>query len=355
MNFFSKHRALAHIIFWISIKVYEMLVYSAANNNMASAVKVALVRFPIELFITYFFIGYLLPRYLREKKLLPVLLWAVSVIVLCMFIYLIGRYYLLPETRNGKTLSQIIFYVPYLLMAPFYFMLVPAFAIMLKIVKELYTSNKKTEALQKVNIQNEMAFLKAQIHPHFLFNTLNNLYGSSLQAGNHTTTAGIAHLSAIMEYMLYDAVKEKVPVAKELHYISGFIELEKLRYGNRLQVSLDVDKSLEDHEIAPLIFFTFIENAFKHGTSKLEDNTWITIYLHKEENDIVYKVVNSKPLNATEDSSGNNIPRIGLENLKKRLELIYPGLHTMKTVDSGHNFMALLKIRITNEPIVHNN
>jgi LytS/YehU family sensor histidine kinase len=220
----------------------------------------------------------------------------------------------------------------------------------------LYTSNKRAEALQKTNMLNEMAFLRAQIHPHFLFNTLNNLYGLSLQSANGDTAKGISHLSGIMEYMLYDAVKDKVTVAKELHYISGFIELEKLRYGNRLQISWDVDRKIESYEIAPLIFFTFIENAFKHGTSKLEDSTWVTIYLQVEDNYIVYKVANNKLVNGepAAEQPGNTSERIGLVNLEKRLELIYPGTHVLKTIDNGHNFLATLKIRIDNESYMYN-
>lgn len=147
-----------------------------------------------------------------------------------------------------------------------------------------------------------------------------------------------------MEYMLYKAPKETVAIEMEIGHIENYVDLEKIRYSNRLEVSWDIDKDLYQRQIAPLLLFPFIENAFKHGTSKEDEKTWISISLKNENNLIVYTVVNSVPdpgKKAVNKTSGQ-----GLKNLKERLQLTYPGKFEFGQLPAEGSHMSTLRLAI---------
>ena len=196
-------------------------------------------------------------------------------------------------------------HIPSFFVAPFYFISIPALGYIIFIFSKLHTNELQKKEAEKQRMIAEVNLLKSQIQPHFLFNTLNNLYGLALSSSSNTADS-IMRLSKIMEYMLCNSrIGEYVPLGLEMQYICDYIELEKLRYGSRLQVSFDIDDSLNDKLIAPLLLFPFIENAFKHGSGKEEGDTWISVSLQKENATIIYVVVNSI---SSADKTGENIP-----------------------------------------------
>ena len=185
--------------------------------------------------------------------------------------------------------------------------------------------DKETARLRSENLHTELKFLKSQVNPHFLFNALNNIYAMSVMQSKEAPQM-ILKLSDILRYNLYDGTQEKVPLEKEINYIENFISLQKLKDDEiqNIQVDFaDVDGGLM---IAPLILIPFVENSFKH--SKIEDISkgWITMELKTTGNRIVFDLRNSIPaLDHKKDKEGG----IGLENVKRRLELIYPGRHSL--------------------------
>jgi LytS/YehU family sensor histidine kinase len=183
--------------------------------------------------------------------------------------------------------------------------------------------------------------LKDQVNPHFMFNTLNNLYGLVVKDQKQAQES-ILRLSAILQFMLHESNYPTIPVSLEIKCIRDYIELEKLRYSDALSVSLNVQSEVNDLSIVPLTLFPFVENSFKHGASELIGEAWINIDFSTYKNDFVFKIDNSKRAAPPNTRSG----RIGLANVKRRLELVYGKKHSLQIIDEPESFLVILKIAI---------
>jgi len=187
----------------------------------------------------------------------------------------------------------------------------------------------------------ELQLLKAQIHPHFLFNTLNNIYSFSMKS-SPKTTGMIVRLSSLLSYVLYDCKNNEVLLTKEIEVMKNYIDLEKERYGNRLEISINIEGDVEGKFIVPLLLLPFIENAFKHGTSEQLEKPWLSIDLSVKQNLLRFKIVNSQNEFAPTKQKG-----IGIENVRKRLSYLYDGKHELKLNDEGHFFVVSLTLELT--------
>lgn len=189
--------------------------------------------------------------------------------------------------------------------------------------------------------QAELQLLKYQLNPHFLFNSLNNLYGLALKNSPRTPEI-ILTLSALLNYMLYGCNSETTSLEKEIDMINDYIELEKLRYGQRLQTEFDITGRIEGINIAPALLLPFVENSFKHGASKEADNPWIKLCIKVNEKSFNFRVENNYKKNVSgiiEKNSG-----IGIRNVKRQLELLYPGKHNLEISSENENFTVSLTI-----------
>ncbi|MEE4260539.1 MAG: histidine kinase [Bacteroidales bacterium] len=191
--------------------------------------------------------------------------------------------------------------------------------------------------------ESELKFLKAQIHPHFLFNTLNNLYGLTLEKSDMASEV-VVKLSEMLDYMLYECNENLVPLEKEIKLLENYIALEKIRHDESLDIALTIDGQLKNLKIAPLILLPFIENAFKHGMSKQSDNKWLHINIKVEDLILKYSVNNSKEL--AENIANQVSEGIGLENLKKRLGLQYKNDFKLDIINSENEFKAYLELKL---------
>lgn len=193
----------------------------------------------------------------------------------------------------------------------------------------------------------KLQLLKAQVHPQFLFNTLNNIYATSIV--NAPQTPGlILKLSSLLSYMLYDCKTEEVRLEKEIEMIKNYIDLEKERYGSKVEVSWSVEGEIKDKLIAPLLFLPFIENAFKHGTSKLLDKSWVALDISVNKGTVRCKIINSKNPSSVQDSMGT-----GTRNVKKRLEFLYPGKHELRMNDEGDFYVVTMQVNLFAENEVY--
>ncbi|MCB2208437.1 MAG: histidine kinase [Bacteroidetes bacterium] len=191
--------------------------------------------------------------------------------------------------------------------------------------------------------ESELKFLKAQIHPHFLFNTLNNLYGLTLEKSDLASEV-VVKLSEMLDYILYECNENLVPLEKEIKLLENYIALEKIRHDESLDIALSIDGRLKNLKIAPLILLPFVENAFKHGMSKQADRKWLHININIEYHYLKYAVSNSKEVGevtANEPSEG-----IGLENLRKRLVLQYKNGFKLNIKNDGSEFKAYLELKL---------
>jgi len=188
----------------------------------------------------------------------------------------------------------------------------------------------------------ELQLLKAQVHPHFLFNTLNNIYSFSLE--NSKKTPGmILKLSSLLSYMLYECKADLVSLEKELEVMKNYIDLEKERYGDNIEISLNVEGDVQNKQIAPLLLLPFLENAFKHGTSEQLEKPWLSMDVIVKDHKLKCKIVNSKNEFVALSEKG-----IGIDNIKKRLSFLYPDKHELKIKDEGDFFVVSLLIELMN-------
>jgi len=205
-----------------------------------------------------------------------------------------------------------------------------------------FQANQLKSEMQLQNKISEIALLRSQINPHFLFNTLNNIY-SLVNKNSDNAPSAVMKLSELMRYMLYEANTDKVSLEKEINYLKSFIELQLLRTKNNDFVEFNIIGNIYGKSITPMIFIHFIENAFKHG-SKINQNPGILINLHLDENYLKFDITNTYQKNGiiNKDQTGG----IGLKNVIRRLELIYPNKHTLEISDSDGYFKVKLELTL---------
>lgn len=200
---------------------------------------------------------------------------------------------------------------------------------------------------QREETSAKLQLLKAQVHPQFLFNTLNNIYATSII--NAPQTPGlILKLSSLLSYMLYDCKSEEVRLEKEIEMIKNYIDLEKDRYGNKVEVSWSVEGEIKDKLIAPLLFLPFIENAFKHGTSNLVDKSWVAVDMSVTKGTVRCKIINSKTPADPQNDLG-----LGIRNVKQRLEFLYPAAHELRINDEGDFYVVTMQVNLFVEKEVY--
>ncbi|GEP90391.1 Putative regulator of cell autolysis [Chitinophaga terrae (ex Kim and Jung 2007)] len=191
----------------------------------------------------------------------------------------------------------------------------------------------------------ELSLLKAQIHPHFLFNTLNNLYALTLNKSDQSPGV-VMELSHILRYILYECNTTTVSLEKELKMIERYISLEKIRYGNHLEVNMSLSGNLENHNIVPLLLLPLVENAFKHGIGKLAEEGWINISAGIKDNRFTFKISNNKLPSADGNAQRSDYGNIGLYNIRKRLDILYRGKYDLKIIDEEDVFVVVMKIEL---------
>lgn len=208
--------------------------------------------------------------------------------------------------------------------------------------KDWVRNEKLKRELIESKLTTELNFLKSQINPHFLFNTLNNLFSIAQHSQNDQLATGIHKLSGLMRYVIYDSTATKVPLSKEIGYLTDFIELSKLRFTEEeLTVNFEVEGDVHDVSIAPMILVPFVENAFKHGV-KIESPSPINILISVSAHTIIFECVNN--VYAINRPAQGNHTGIGLENVTRRLELIYPAAHTLNITTDDKTYKVHLKL-----------
>jgi len=224
----------------------------------------------------------------------------------------------------------------------FIFIIVFGLSIAYFFLKEWARVEKMRSELAAVQLDTEVKFLKSQVNPHFLFNTLNNLFSMAQKKGNDDLADGISKLSGMMRYMIYESNEEKVPLKKEIEYLEDCIQLNKLRYADKeATVKFDYPSETDGVFIAPMLFIPFVENAFKHGVT-IGQSSNIDILLSVNNNELSFTCTNADHSHVQKmngDSSG-----VGLDNVKRRLELLYPGKHQLKIVKANNQYQVELKI-----------
>ncbi|MFD3000710.1 sensor histidine kinase [Pontibacter toksunensis] len=341
----TQNRLLLHLVFWTMYLVFFGLLYGSYIDDYYNAFMVELVELPFKMGLVYFNMYYLMPRYLLQKRYLE---FFVYLLLLMGMIGALMQFVLIPFlihplfcpttfaednltfyrfTRNIVNINYVV-----------------AITAVIALLKNWYSHQQAAQNLAKDKLEAELKFLKVQIHPHFLFNTLNSLYSLTLKKSDNAPEV-VLKLSGLMDYMLYDANAAMVPLQKELDYIQNYVALERIRYGERVDVSFTQSGSVAGKQIAPMILLPFVENAFKHGVSTETKNAWVRIDVKVSDEQLVLLVENCKCGDRASRSTRDMASGIGLKNLQRRLELLYEGQHNLEIEDEPDSYAAKLEIR----------
>lgn len=309
------------------------------QNNFREAFFIELAYLPMRVCVAYLNYFYLSRKYLLKGDYKGYVgLTILSIIVAALVQRCITYYYIYPLLFPDWDAGS--YWQAYRLVQPAMIITSPLIFIMgFSIASKWVSLERRTELLEKEKLKAELSYLRSQINPHFFFNTLNNLYGLAQEKSDKTAEV-VMKLSILMNYILYEADQEQVPLSKEVEYIKNYIELEEIRYGNRFESSLIVQGDLSSLQIAPLLLLPFVENSFKHGVNRESEGAWISIKLTYKDNQLDFSISNSLLTEDNPQASGG----LGLNNVVKRLNLLYPSKHQLVYGPEGDTYKVQLTI-----------
>jgi sensor histidine kinase YesM len=326
---------LLHLLFWAIIVTYFAWGFGFGVNYKAAFFN-ALLYLPGFIFIVYTLIYFLIPRYLVRRKYIQFFSGLIIAVGICSaYSWTIELTLSANAKFEGVTMSTGRAILPFIHVA--------GIAISINLLNYWYRQKQKTTEVQNEKMATELDLLKSQIHPHFLFNTLNNLYSFTLEKSEKAPEI-ILKLSNLLRFMIYESNVAFIPLHKEISILQQYIDLEQLRYGDRLDVSFTVNGDLDKKQIAPLLLLPFLENVFKHGINHQTDHCWISFDLRVSGPFIYLKLINSK--------DNDEIPGIsqfsgtGLQNVKRRLELLYPDQYKLETLEMEEVFIVNLALEV---------
>ena len=338
-----KYKILIHLAFWVYMFNQILLSIAMIMEKKYDPFQEMTI-YPLTSLITFyaFYFTYGL-FFTRKNKLYPALLLiTVIAIIVPMRVgleYLFWKYIGYTHLKSTETLAiDISWWYNSMRLVTVY----GIYALLIQLAIGWFDTQKlKTELLLEKQ-SGELALLRSQINPHFLFNTLNNIY-SLVYKKSEDAPEAVMKMSSIMRYMLYDATTDKVLLEKEIEYLKSFIELEKLRIRHKDFVEMNIAGNVEGRTIAPMLLIPFVENAFKHGSRNVT-NPGIRINLIIEPQQIRFDVRNQVRKNSTgtKDQGGG----IGLTNLRRRLNLLYPGKHQLEIYSDESSFNVQLTLKI---------
>jgi two-component system, LytTR family, sensor histidine kinase AlgZ len=336
--FSSKFRVWRHAAFWLLEILLIAFAWSATHPFLASLI-VGLFWLPVYMAYCYPFIYLVLPRLLLKGRYVQFGFIALLWILAGWFVNYYFRLFVMFPVRDAMGMAGI-GRNPGAQGNLFSLIAVWGFASTIALFKHWLKKQQEWLQAEKEKVTAELELLKAQVHPHFLFNTLNNIYSSSLTKSPQTPGL-ILKLSSLLSYMLYDCKAEQVLLEKEIEVMKDYVDLERERYGNQIEISWNIEGDIEDKYIAPLLLLPFLENAFKHGTSEQLEKPWLSFDLALKQNSMKCKVANSKNEFVPISKRG-----IGVENVKKRLAFLYPNKHELKINDEGDFFVVSLLVEL---------
>lgn len=348
----SFQRIRNHLLFWSLYVVFKTYLNSSANtlslialseNEWAEMIRLFLtqvsilsVKVPLVYISFYLLDGYLL----RGWTLLHTSLALVATFLLAVLcLSVLNQSFILPHILKLKGETTDVFAFSSLLYHFFNLAFVTGIACSIRLFRRQHRSQLHAVELQKEKTKAELKYLKGQINPHFLFNTLNNIY-SLARKGSPQTAEAVMKLSTLMRFMLYEASHASILLVEELTLIQDYIELEKLRYGDRLRIQYE--ESIDDpaQQIAPLLIIHFVENAFKHGASESRNDAAITIKISLSKKILMATVENTKA-----NLTSTNPDPIGMGNIKRQLNILYPN-HTLKIENKTDHFFIELTLNL---------
>jgi hypothetical protein len=345
-----RHWLGRHLLFWLVV-MGGLLYVSCAIHALSGSydwreiLTVTAIMLPYNMMLVYLGLYWALPPaltggYGRWVVYLPGSWVLISLYRGYVLVPLLtGKLTLLPDFQ--ETIAQLDWYIA---------LAIVGVAVSIKLYRFWYQREQANQQLAHETGSIELQVLKAQVHPHFLFNTLNNLYALTLK---HSPQAPdmVLKLSGLMKYMIHECQAHTVPLVKEIEFLSNYIELEKQRYGRRLGVSVGITGEMGTTRIAPLLLIPFVENAFKHGSSQQIGQARIGLSLGITSSELVFRIENSRDEKSVPGTL-QNTDSIGLATVQKRLTLLYPDAHRLVIRPEIDRFIVELTIQLGHEAVL---
>jgi sensor histidine kinase YesM len=338
----QKRAFVFNLIFWLLYFLYEWFGLAALSGEYSMYFLNACLALPLSFIVSWLTVHVLIKRYYNKGEKLTFWILQLTISLVLLLIRRNFNYYVIyprffPEAQKiplysfGKIIVEWVnLYLITGVYSLFYF------------VQSWYEERQRAQSLLQEKTLAELELLKSQVQPHFIFNALNNIYATALKTSPDTAKL-IAHLSSFLNYNLYEAKQEFVSLSAEIAYLKHYVELQKNRYGSKLDASINIYDDLNDLYIAPLLLLPLIENSFKHGIASSIGQGWIRIDVARQHGNFSVKIENSIEEKAptTEHINGG----LGIKNVQKRLDLIYPNTHELKIVAEPHSYLVVLKIK----------
>ncbi len=335
MHKFWKYR-IDHVLFWIATMGFHMytrreLLDSAGWEQFMLEI---IIRNGLLAAMIYTHLTVLIPRLAQQHRIGIYVVSVVSLIVLYAFgknahdVYLHNHLQHAPGSFFANTYYNISIGIFYL-----------AFSVALHLSKEWYIQRKRLQQIEIEKLNTELEYLKSQINPHFVFNSINTIF-FQIDKQNTTARETLSRFSEMLRYQLYECNGKDIPIEKELTYLQNYIELQRLRKDDNYIITFDSNEGVKNFSIAPLLMIVFVENAFKHVSNYSDRNNEIFISLQRHDSVFTMKVTNTKDSHV----NGKAVGGIGLRNVKRRLDLLYNGSHTLHIQDNPGTYSVELSI-----------
>ncbi|MDB5126218.1 sensor histidine kinase [Mucilaginibacter sp.] len=326
-----------HVVFWLGLIAFFASIARYSGKMTTEAVLVVFVLYgAINISVFYLNYSLLIPRFLDKKNYKLYAAGIVAAIIAFGLIKygggLVFKTYILVGLRKHESTFWEYFFKTTFTTTVFLFL-----SAVLKFTVDWFLNERIQRDLENQRLSAELSFLKSQINPHFLFNSLNSIYSLAYQKSD-TTPEAILKLSEIMRYMLYECNDNKVELTKELQYLQNYIDLQKIRFGNKAFIDFEVTGEVTNQHIVPLLLISFIENAFKHGIAN-DALAPIKLKINLEDGHLYFFIQNKKHTH-NRDSSGG----IGLANVRRRLDLLYPGKYNLDIRDEADTYTCQLSL-----------
>jgi sensor histidine kinase YesM len=350
-SFFSKfvlsndrgYRFGRHFLFWFVCWLFQAVLYGVFYVPGFRFVSYAesLFFLPQHIFLSYSIIYFAIPVYILREKYWMGLISVLTLILITAFLSPMSNIFLIAPFREWIHYPQKNLNVFFSFMGGLRgSMTVAGFAIAIKLIKHWYHKKIENEQLEKEKLRSDLQMLKGQVHPHFMFNTLNSIYALSLKRPEETSQA-ILKLSDLMRYILTESTQQSIALKKEIEILQHYIELEKSRFEHRLDMTININGNINGQLIAPLLLLPFIENSFKHGANEMVDQAWISLDLQVDGDTLKFKLINGR---SHESGDNPNSAHVGLQNVKRRLKLLYPNAHELRITEDADSFVVSLTL-----------
>ena len=346
---------LYHLPFWFAYHCMWWVVNigsftAVANNILFSAYSIKFLFYVIfQAFAVYFNLYFLMPRFLEKGKYVSYILLVIATIIFAAAFITLGYY--AAAWLSGKSFMSLYGVDPHRYTYFFQINTLPSTAasmtlgMSVKLTKNWIQTKQREKLLEKEKLETELNYLRSQFNPHFLFNTINSIF-FLIHKNPDKASASLAKFSELLRYQLYECNDKQIPLGNEIAYMENFIELEKLRQNDYVKVGFHVSQQHNKHLfIAPFILMTFVENAFKHVSKDAGESNWINIDLQLDETRLDFSISNSVP--AYEIKDVVQYGGIGLKNVQRRLDLIYPGQYELLISNNGKSFDVRLQLTLS--------